>query len=61
MYRLESFLDEYISQLFLPFLPVSNYLLTLIRLIFEVCLFGLQLKYAHLEEEPPAEPQISSQ
>ena len=36
-------------------------MLTLISLIFEVCLFGLQLKYAHLEEEPPAEPQMSSQ
>ena len=53
MHWLESFLDEHFPQLFLPFLPVSNIsLIFLISLIFEVCLFGLQLKYAHLEEEP---------
>jgi hypothetical protein len=29
------------------------------RIIFEVCLFGLQLKYTHLEEDPSADPVSS--
>lgn len=35
-------------------------MLTVISLIFEVCLFGLQLKYAHLEEESPSTDPLNA-